>query len=260
MKKFLFLSTIVFALTAGPALAADLCCTKAPPPPCCAWSWAGFYIGGNAGAGWASGNTSAIATPPGTTDLLTMTLNGTGAVGGVQAGYNWQLNPSMLLGLEGDWDAANINVSNSFSPVTIGGVPLPGPTTATASRKVDWLASIRGRLGVTFNQTLLYVTGGAALSRIDYAACFNCNLLAGPSYYPTTFSSTKTGGVAGVGVEQALAGKWSARAEYLYYQFGGATSTAFPTPPNPPFTIVDTWAMTKVQTARVGLDYKFGGP
>jgi outer membrane immunogenic protein len=249
---------LLIAVPLGTAGAADMP-VKAPPlAPQPVWSWTGFYIGGNVGAGWANGNTSAAAAfPPVAEDPFTISLHGTGAVGGVQAGYNWQINPSVLIGLEGDWDAANINASNSLTPLTVGGVPFPGPVTATASRNVDWLASIRGRLGITFNQTLLYVTGGGAWSRMSFAACQNCNLAGGPISYPTAFSAIKSGGVVGAGIEQAIAANWSVRAEYLYYRFDGASSTAFP---NPGAFVSDTWARPSVQTVRVGVNLKLGGP
>jgi outer membrane immunogenic protein len=259
----IFVAAIALAtFSVAPALAADMAVKAPPVAPMPAWSWTGFYVGANVGGGWAHSNETSVGAPPAGGNLpFTIPLHGSGAVGGIQAGYNWQLNPSVLFGLEGDWDAAGIRSSNSFAPVlTAAGVPFVPTTTGTASRNVDWLASIRGRLGYTFNQTLLYVTGGAAFSRIGYAACLNCNLNGGPVSFPATFSSTKSGAVVGAGIEQAIAGNWSVRAEYLYYQFSGASAVALPTPANPPFTENDSWSRTTVQTVRVGIDYKFGGP
>jgi outer membrane immunogenic protein len=259
MKKLANCLVAVIGLIGVPAFAADMPVKAPPPAPVPAWSWTGFYIGGNAGGGWENGGFSHVTLPVGSADPFTMRLHGIGAVGGVQAGYNWQIN-SVVIGLEGDWDAASIKASNVFGPITLLGVPFPGPVTATASQKVDWLASIRGRIGVTFDRSLLYLTGGAAFSRMDFAACQNCNHAGGGTSYPLAFSSTRSGGVVGVGVEQAIAANWSVRAEYLYYQFKGASGIALPTPPNPTFTGSDTWQRSFVQTVRFGIDYKFGGP
>jgi opacity protein-like surface antigen len=52
MKKLLLIS-VALALMAVPALAADMLVKAPPRTPVPAWSWTGFYLGGNFGGGWA---------------------------------------------------------------------------------------------------------------------------------------------------------------------------------------------------------------
>ena len=54
MRKFLVPGIVAAALCGAPALAADMemPVTAVSPPPA-VWSWAGFYLGGSIGGGWA---------------------------------------------------------------------------------------------------------------------------------------------------------------------------------------------------------------
>jgi opacity protein-like surface antigen len=117
IKPIGFVGCFLFLLAgASLAEAADLQITKAPPflppPP---FSWTGFYLGGNVGAGFGTTETSVnvgpaltavTATPvTATAPLVSETFNG--FVGGIQAGYNWQAGV-VVLGVEGDLDAAGL--------------------------------------------------------------------------------------------------------------------------------------------------------
>ena len=69
------------------------------------YNWTGFYIGGNVGGGW--DDVKSLELAPGTPGLPTGTVfptaRGSGWLGGVQAGYNWQVAPNFLVGLEGEF-------------------------------------------------------------------------------------------------------------------------------------------------------------
>jgi outer membrane immunogenic protein len=82
MKKAISALALLVALAAGAAQAADLPSRKGPPPayppPPPVMTWTGFYVGGNIGGGWRSRNNA-----------------GGGVIGGVQAGYNYQLTPAV---------------------------------------------------------------------------------------------------------------------------------------------------------------------
>jgi outer membrane immunogenic protein len=94
------------------------------------------------------------------------------------------------------------------------------------------------------------------------ATCFGCAA-------PFTFSATQTsstsktqsGGVFGAGAEYALWNSLSVRAEYLYAQFKGvSTSSALVGPPGTvsnPFT--GSTGNLRDHIVRIGLNYKFGG-
>ena len=130
MKNFLAICVALFALasidTAG---AADIA-VKAPPPPPSApvVSWTGFYVGANAGYGWSSqtDQITAIADPAailgGVLGAATaVPLKTEGFVGGGQVGYNWQVSPAWLLGLEADLSSGNASNTNAV-PGTDPGV------------------------------------------------------------------------------------------------------------------------------------------
>src|SRR5690242_3687738 len=97
----------------GSAFGADLP-TKAPihEAATVAQSWTGFYIGVNGGYGWGSRNMTYTPNDGGSAILLGIptavppmdSLRSSGAVGGLQLGYNWQMNNKWLVGLETDLD------------------------------------------------------------------------------------------------------------------------------------------------------------
>src|SRR5262245_26778925 len=104
MKKLIVI-TAATLLTAGAASAADL---RAPiykaPPLVAAYNWTGFYAGVNAGLGVGEHSTSLDILVPGAFHER-VTGSPMGAIGGVQAGYNYQFG-SWVLGVEADIQAS----------------------------------------------------------------------------------------------------------------------------------------------------------
>jgi outer membrane immunogenic protein len=148
MRRFIVVSLAAMILgLAGlhPALAADTALrpVQAPFLPPRAFSWTGFYLGGNVGAGFGTTETSinvgpaltAVTGTPvtATAPLVSETFNG--FVGGIQAGYNWQAGV-FVLGVEGDLDAAGLQ----------GNAPCVVVLNCTI--KHSWFADITGRVGV----------------------------------------------------------------------------------------------------------------
>ena len=178
-------------LAAQCAAAADLSVAplyKAPPAEVTqAYNWTGFYLGVNGGGGWGRSWWSATATP---VDL-------SGAHAGGTAGYNWQFG-NAVLGLEGDMDWSNLKGTN-----TRRGCP------AGCSTNDNWLSTVRGRAGYAFGGIMPYVTGGLAVGDIRAAT---------PGFAGA--STTNAGWTAGGGLEVALPGNWSAKAEYLHVDLG----------------------------------------
>src|SRR4051794_32941278 len=103
MNKMLLVGTAL-ALVSAPAFAADLP-MKAPPmaAPVAVYNWTGFYIGGHVGWGWT--DVGSVQLAPGTAAFPTGTVysgnNLSGFLGGVQGGFNWQVSPNIVLGVEG---------------------------------------------------------------------------------------------------------------------------------------------------------------
>jgi outer membrane immunogenic protein len=233
----------------GSAAAADLSrpapepYTKAPPPAP-AFSWTGFYIGGNLGAAWGQGNV---------TDALTgLTFSGTSNaefVGGGQFGFNYQVN-SLVFGLEGDFDWAANNNNNGT------GVVIPGSLgfghTFTASLNDRWISTFTGRLGYAWDRVLLYGKGGAAW--VGNNGFTVTDVTTGTSLTGTSSNST-TGWTAGVGLEWAFASNWTARVEYDYIGLGNRT---FAIPATSRVLAGDTFTTNaNVQMVTVGLNYLF---
>jgi high affinity Mn2+ porin len=191
------------ALTvADPAAAADAASMPVKAKPS-ALDWNGFYFGGHVGYGL--GHTGATvfdpaATPgPNTFDGLTA---------GVQFGYNVVLPSRLLIGIETDltfpsyWESAPI----------MAGIPTAN---GNVTEQLDYVGTLRGRLGYVADPWMLYLTGGLA-----YAGTRVLN-------QPPTADQEKTltvrpGWTLGAGAEYALSPHWSARVEYLYSRFDGA--------------------------------------
>lgn len=165
------------------------------------FSWTGFYIGANAGYGWAS-----LSDTFGTVDGFD------GFLGGVQVGYNWQGPGSpWVFGIEADIQAS---AQGQDATGTVLGIPF--------SLEVDlpWFATLRGRLGyAAWDRGLIYVTGGLAVTQLKVSL----------SALGTTVTSddTKAAWTIGAGVEHMFAPKWSAKLEYLYVDTGDTSVTLF---------------------------------
>jgi outer membrane immunogenic protein len=179
-------------VTAQCAAAADLSLApiyKAPPPSevTQAYNWTGFYLGANGGGGWGhsfwEGNTTGIGL--------------SGAQVGGTAGYNWQFGKAVF-GLEGDLDWSNLKGTNVSAGCPNG-----------CSTNDSWLSTVRGRVGYAFGAVMPYVTGGLAVGDIRASI---------PGFAGD--STTNAGWTAGAGLEVALPGNWSAKAEYLHVDLG----------------------------------------
>jgi outer membrane immunogenic protein len=198
------------------------------------FNWSGFYIGGHVGYGWGevTGDSAAnITVPPGLgfsnppgTQIFSFdrNLKPNGALGGGQFGYNYQIN-STVLGFETDFswtgqkDVFNFNATRFVS----GEDYVYGETLRA---KLEYMGTVRGRLGYAFGMFMPYITGGFAWGHV--IGDFNSSLtqLFGPTQ--TIFASqakTLTGGTIGAGFEYAFAPKWSVKAEYLYVDLGKQT-------------------------------------
>ncbi len=241
MKRHLLLSTTaVAALCGGPVAAADL--PRAAPAPAYkapvalspAFSWTGFYIGGNVGAAYRRSSETETDIGNGFFTPQPFNVERTSFIGGVQAGFNWQVG-SFVVGFEGDYNWVTSSNDTTFF--------LNG--TAAYNSSMKSFATARGRLGVVATPNLLiYATGGAAFANItNQIVDTNFPFTAGRSGW-------STGWTAGGGIEYALTNNWTVKAEAIYAQFSDLTVIASPVPYS--FTFKDS-----VTVARGGINYKF---
>jgi outer membrane immunogenic protein len=274
MKKMLFAGAALLAVVSGPAMAADMgrpapapVYTKAPMMP--VYSWTGAYIGLNAGYAWgdSEASTSTVFAAagyflPGNVPAVNAAgaqiINPNGFTGGGQIGYNWQASSVTVVGLEADFEYFGLKGS-----ATTGAVyPLSAPFSFTINQsvKTDRLATFRARLGFLVTpSTLFYVTGGGAVTNLQGTFTFTDTLAAAES---ASFNTTKFGWTVGGGVEWAMSGGWSAKAEYLFVSFPTVTATStnltsvgFPLPAQ----VFTHTADLDASIVRVGLNYKIGG-
>jgi outer membrane immunogenic protein len=288
-----YFSSIVLGAT-GAAIAADIP-VKAPitrPVMAPAFSWSGCYVGAN--AGWIQGRstidtspsgsyltTAGVLAPPnpaGTGLLLgdftsaqhSYSQNGSGAEVGAQVGCNVQFS-SIVLGVEGDinWSSLKTSVNATFAPFPSAN---PAFTISQAnesiSTRMDWFSTIRARGGIAFDRWLVFATGGLAIGQFDsstnvtYGANGTSPVFANASHVGSS-SVTRFGLAVGGGLEYAFSGNWSAKAEYLYLDFG---SWSYASPLVAPAGSVGagyTWSTTVSQRehiVRLGINYRFGDP
>jgi outer membrane immunogenic protein len=253
------ISAVSAALVSQVAWAADMP-VKAPaytPAPAPVFSWTGFYVGGNAGYSWGNAKFDMLAdtaffpvTGPALAAASLQTLHPNGFTGGVGAGYNWQ-NGWLVLGLETDFNYIDLKESLTVTPIS----PVVGAGTFfTESVKTNWLFTLRGRGGVSVQRTLIYVTGGLAVARVQYSDVASF-VAAGGGLNAASGNSTRSGWTLGGGVEQALGNGWSAKAEYLYTDLGKTNYTSSSSV-LAAATILHTHDFN-FNTVRVGLNYSF---
>jgi outer membrane immunogenic protein len=194
LKKILSLCIALAAFAIAPSAdAADMPIRgpqyKYAPAPAPVFNWTGFYVGAHIGYGFSD--------------------DADGFTGGFQAGYNWQFSRNIVFGVEADISGTDMNSAI-------------GPT------HVDYVGTLRARIGYAWDRTMVYGTGGFAFSRAAVAGLHD----------------TDTGYALGLGVEWAIASNWSAKVEYMYYDFSDFAGIPG----------VDADA----STIKVGLNYRFG--
>jgi outer membrane immunogenic protein len=274
------LAGLLLGVTPVPAaLAADMP-VKAAPPVAVVQTWTGFYFGGHGGYGWGRSNVGYVANDAGTALLFSdfdnrppfgaplsasnkLAMNS--ALGGAQIGYNRQIAPQWLVGIEADIAWSNLHASDSRSKVFAGLVPV----SITAEERVKWFGTVRGRLGVLATQnTLAFVTGGLAYARVENSTSlanhspvtslqypgFEC--LNNSQCFAGSTSRWQAGWTVGGGLEHKWTQNLSLKAEFLYASLRGSSVTASATRPfiSPPPTYTANFGRTDLSIVRAGLN------
>ena len=241
-------------LTTTAAMAADIP-LKAPPSIATTYTWSGFYLGGHFGWGFERHTSTNVGTinsanfPAGTSNSADID----GALGGLQAGYDWQFDPHWLVGLAGSFSLADVG-GDATDPSPVVPAVVNHPHT-----DYRWLSTATARVGFVTDAWLFYVKGGGAWAR-EETNSFTTNA-AGAVVTTTEGSLTRTGWTVGTGTEYRLAQNWSALVEYDYVDFGTATVSSVVTRGTiaPVLTGVSLLRdnTAAIHEIKVGINYRF---
>jgi len=196
--------------------------------------WTGWYFGGH--VGYTRGNARVTLSDP---DPLNFNKSFGTLTGGVQAGYNVLLPSRVLLGIEADMSFPNFLAADNV-------IWFRTTTETDTAEQLDFMGTLRGRVGYAFPRWMLYATAGPALAQGRF--------LQTPGVIEDIDKVLRThfGWSAGFGAETIIERGWTARLEYLYRGFSHAGIVfASGTGAGSSF---DT------HTVRLGLNYKLNAP
>lgn len=220
-------AAIGLSLTA--ASAADMA-LPAPLPSAPQFSWTGCYVGIQGGGGAMDDTFSGE--------------HGAGAVAGGQAGCNYQTG-ILVFGIEGDglWSGLTDTFTNSTSPDF---------TQLSAHNRWDF--DVAGRLGVAFNNVLIYGKAGWVWGRFDFN---DTALFSGALVATVTANATLDGLLIGVGAEYAFGPHLSAKFEYNYWNFAAQSVNSFVNSAGlAPFTNTNSQS-AEAHVVKVGFNVRF---
>ena len=268
----------MLATMSGAAFAADLPSRVAPPvytpPPIPVFTWTGAYFGINAGYAFNADTRVTTFNGNGTAFNAPGAFRSTadGFTGGGQVGYNLQLpgfgggfggpGSGIVVGVEADAAYTDLNRGRSIGVNGVNGLAGVG----TFRTGLDYLGTVRGRVGYAFNQLLIYGTGGFAYGGVNNRAAFYGNN--GLVEYSGRNDDMATGYAYGGGVEYALptnsflnffkSSAVTLKAEYLHYDLGRSNVTAGATANNGSTGAYNVRFKNEGDIVRAGLNYKFG--
>ncbi len=222
-KMILLASFAAFAGMSA-ANAADAIQYQEPAPAVAApsFSWNGAYIGGQIGYGWGRTHYTSI--------LNEKKFSPDGFLGGLYAGYNFDLGNSFILGADADVTYNDLKKTIDLPLESFGS-------------ELRWSGAVRARSGYAIDRFLPYVAGGVAFGQVH-------NTYSLPAIH-TTYSDkeTLTGWTIGAGVDYAATDNLILRLEYRYtdygskhFDFGGQSGIPF---------------KLKTNDVRIGIAYKF---
>jgi opacity protein-like surface antigen len=269
-------------------------------------SWTGFYAGVTAGAvkskigrefDYDYSNASYIpdvayrtgATIPHELSNKPVTgaaLDALGSIGGLQVGYNHQFSNSIVAGVE--FDISRLGAKRSTG-ITTSGSTLPytwqelsdlgsydvrtnnSVLTGTAETSMDWVSTLRGRIGYSTPSWLIFGSAGiafggltASTSQLVRQTSTSCSTYSDISYpcYVYTNTSTNAGGMsstligyaASVGAEYAITENLFLRGEFFYFNLG---SMKFPISMTRGAAAATMSINVSASALRSGLLYKF---
>lgn len=288
MKKITLAGGLLLS-TAFSAFAADLPTRVAPvpvyvpPPPI----WTGPFIGGSLGGSWSNpgndtgGDKILICTQgpncsgyPGSFGSYGSAFNRTGSSNdttfapSIGAGYNLQVAPNFVLGGLVDLTYLGKSANRTATGPSVYVAPYDEQTVYRDSFSQDWLATARIKVGVVFDNVMIFATGGLALSNLDSNSSSETiwtsrtipPITKSAAYGTGSSSSTAAGWAVSGGVEYRFAPNWSVFAEYMYYSLSDSynvTVNGNPQVSGPGSSTYRVKVDGDGQIFRIGLNYAF---
>lgn len=213
------------------AFAAYMPVKAAPSVP---FTWTGCYVGAHVGGG--------VLFDAGFVANQLNDRHGTGALGGGQAGCNYQAG-MLVVGIEGEGAWSNIhNTTDTFLN--------NGTVIGTAHVNNKWDVDVAGRFGVAVDRALVYGKAGWAVGRFTWDLS---NVNGGVE----NAAATLNGLLVGLGIEYAFLGNWTTKFEYDYIGFNAKNVQFTGDFGGGPFTFTQNVSADK-HLVKFGLNYKFG--
>lgn len=196
--KSLLAATALATLAVTGAQAADVVMEQEPAPVIMApsFTWNGAYIGGQIGYGW--GKSAHDFSDFG------VDLKPDGFLGGLYAGYNFDVGNNVILGIDADATYNNLKDSGRFD--------LGDQDFVDAETRLRWSGAVRARAGYAFDRVLPYIAGGVAFGNIRHTLSDGVDSI--------SESKTHTGWTLGAGVDYAATDNVILRLEYRYTDYG----------------------------------------
>ena len=271
LRRILLASAGAVVLTGAPA-AANAEEKRPPPtyqpPP----GWTGFYGGMNVGGAFGSPPVttqainvftlfpSAVALASAYSQTGSAPVHTSGVIGGGQIGYNVQLYNNFVVGIETDISGLGQRGRGSFANTVS-----TANAVVSSEKAVDWLGTVRGRVGWLVSPTfLIYGDGGLAYGGVRGST--NVHAFWTPGFNAWTdasggLSTTRVGWTVGGGAEWMFTPNWSLKIEYLYYDLGDATWANSPNSSFDEFVTVTNISTSTTRFTgniiRAGLNYQF---
>ena len=241
-RRLAFFAGVGLVALATPGAAAELL-------PTAATQWGGFYVGGQLGGAWSDtdwhyDNHNWFNTIGPALVGTNFDLDGSGVLGGGQAGFNYQTG-AWVFGVEGSMAGADLD-ANRRSPFF--------PASDRYSTEIGWLATVTGRVGYAQDRWLAYAKAGWASADVELTLFDHGTPVRASS------SDWANGWTVGGGAEYAFAKGFSLAVEYDYVDLDADRSTLrCPTCPGGlggGVPIVD--GDIRIQSVTARLNYRFG--
>jgi outer membrane immunogenic protein len=162
---------------------------------------------------------------------------------------NYEFWGGVVVGAEAmfDW------LPNTSNTINVTGA---GTNTAQATINNRWLTTATGKLGYAWDRVLLYGKGGGAWVGTSSPSI---TVNGAPASFVSNSSSNNFGWTAGLGVEWAFYGNWSARAEWDYVRLQNQNYTVASTAGGGFANDVISVNNRSINMFTAGVNYKFGG-